>query len=486
MATPTVKVSFVGDTTAMTKSLDKMSGAMSDAANDAKTAGKRINKELTSGFDGVRDSADNTERRIIGFKDSLTGTKDLTQGFAEGNLEMMAQGFADLASSVANLGADMLAWGKKAIEGGKNAVKAHAASVVATVKNTAATVAHRAAAIASAAAAKAMAAAQWVLNAAMSANPIMLVVAGLAALVAAFVIAWKNSETFRNIVTGAFDKVKAIAETVVDWIKTNWPLLLAVLTGPFGLAVLAIVKNWDTIRDAVTGAADWIRDRINDIVGFVTAIPGRITGVALTAFDSVKVAATGVKDWVRARIDDIVGFVTGIPGRIGAAASTAFDAVKNAVSTAMWGAFSTVLTVGGKIKNWFEDLPGNIKDGFSKLKDYLIAPFAAAFNAIADLWNKTVGSLSFKIPDWAPGIGGKGWDVPDIPKFASGGVVPGPMGAPQLAIVHGGEEVLTAAQRRGGGVTFNFINHGVLAGDGIDQWVAESISRARRRGILLD
>jgi hypothetical protein len=35
--------------------------------------------------------------------------------------------------------------------------------------------------------------------------------------------------------------------------------------------------------------------------------------------------------------------------------------------------------------------------------------------------------------------------------FAEGGVVPGPVGAPVEAIVHGGEEVLTPAQRRAGG-----------------------------------
>ena len=33
--------------------------------------------------------------------------------------------------------------------------------------------------------------------------------------------------------------------------------------------------------------------------------------------------------------------------------------------------------------------------------------------------------------------------------FAGGGVVPGPMGMPVPAIVHGGEEVLTPAQRSG-------------------------------------
>ena len=39
--------------------------------------------------------------------------------------------------------------------------------------------------------------------------------------------------------------IKQAASDVWDWIKTNWPLLLGILTGPFGLAVLEIVRHWN-------------------------------------------------------------------------------------------------------------------------------------------------------------------------------------------------------------------------------------------------
>ncbi len=45
------------------------------------------------------------------------------------------------------------------------------------------------------------------------------------------------------------------------------------------------------------------------------------------------------------------------------------------------------------------------------------------FNGIAALWNNTFGKISFKVPGWVPGIGGKGFDVPDIPMLANGGIV---------------------------------------------------------------
>ena len=45
------------------------------------------------------------------------------------------------------------------------------------------------------------------------------------------------------------------------------------------------------------------------------------------------------------------------------------------------------------------------------------------FNGIATIWNNTFGKLSFHVPSWVPGIGGKGFDIPDIPLLADGGIV---------------------------------------------------------------
>lgn len=63
---------------------------------------------------------------------------------------------------------------------------------------------------------KAVTAAQWLLKAAMSANPIGIVVGLLAGLAAAFVYAWKNSETFRTTVSNAFNAVRDVVASVVD------------------------------------------------------------------------------------------------------------------------------------------------------------------------------------------------------------------------------------------------------------------------------
>jgi len=74
---------------------------------------------------------------------------------------------------------------------------------------------------------------QWALNAAMAANPIMLVVIAIAALIAIFILAYKKCEPFKKIVdqlwqllknsvVGAFDAVSGAISTVVDWFKKAW------------------------------------------------------------------------------------------------------------------------------------------------------------------------------------------------------------------------------------------------------------------------
>ena len=85
----------------------------------------------------------------------------------------------------------------------------------------------------------------------------------------------------------------------------------------------------------------------------------------------------------------------------------------------------------------------------------LVDVFKTVFNGIAVVWNNTFGKLSFKVPSWVPGIGGKGFDIPDIPMLAAGGIVTGPT----LAMIgEAGPEAVIPLDRMGqmgGGTTVN-------------------------------
>lgn len=93
---------------------------------------------------------------------------------------------------------------------------------------------------------KSMTIAQAALNLVMRMNPVMLVVTAIAALAAGLAIVFRKTDLFKKILNAAWSALK----TGFNWVKANWPTLLAILTGPIGLAVLAIVKNFDRIKSA--------------------------------------------------------------------------------------------------------------------------------------------------------------------------------------------------------------------------------------------
>jgi len=79
---------------------------------------------------------------------------------------------------------------------------------------------------------KVAAAGQALLNLAQAASPIGIIVVAIGALVAAFVLAYRNSETFRKIVQGALNGIKVAAMAVADWfMNTLLPILKAVWNG---------------------------------------------------------------------------------------------------------------------------------------------------------------------------------------------------------------------------------------------------------------
>ena len=80
----------------------------------------------------------------------------------------------------------------------------------------------------------------------------------------------------------------------------------------------------------------------------------------------------------------------------------------------------------------FSIIYNGIKATMGFIANVITAPFKTAFTAVAWLWNNTVGAFSFTIPSWVPlGLGGKSFDVPDIPMLAEGGIVT----SAQLAVI---------------------------------------------------
>jgi hypothetical protein len=97
-----------------------------------------------------------------------------------------------------------------------------------------------------------------------------------------------------------------------------------------------------------------------------------------------------------------------------------------------------------------------IKTAALAVADAVKGAFKAAFNFVADVWNNTIGRLSWSVPGWVPFIGGNTIAVPKLPHFHSGGVVPGPPTSEMLAVLQGGERVIANGSSGGGDVTVRF------------------------------
>lgn len=116
---------------------------------------------------------------------------------------------------------------------------------------------------------------QTVLNVVLSANPIGLIVLAIAGLVAGLVVAYKRSETFRNIVDGAmrvvgkvFGWLKEKAGGALDWIKRNWDTIMTVLKNtPIGIYLRLVWASIKWLRDKVVPAFKWIKDRWDSVSG---------------------------------------------------------------------------------------------------------------------------------------------------------------------------------------------------------------------------
>lgn len=129
-------------------------------------------------------------------------------------------------------------------------------------RTTAAWVAQKGAMVAGKVATGAYTAAQWLLNAAMDANPIGLIVVAIGALVAAFVVAYNKSETFRNFIDALWAGIKDAVGSVVDWFKSYLlPVFESVWEGikvAVWVVVTAIALYIEAWKAVLQGIADFI------------------------------------------------------------------------------------------------------------------------------------------------------------------------------------------------------------------------------------
>jgi len=234
----------------------------------------------------------------------------------------------------------------------------------------------------------------------------------------------ETQETIGAALIPIIEKLLPFLEKIATFVSENTDLVVALGVAFGGIAAAVVIANtalkaWTVITTAAT-----VAQKAFNLA--MSANPVVLATAAIVAIGVAIVAAYKKFEPFR----DIVN-------EIGRALVTAFTGVADVVKT-------TVTTVV------------NIYKGL--------------FNTIAKAWNSTIGKLSFKIPSWVPGLGGKGFDVPNIPELATGGIVM----SPTLAMIgEAGPEAVVPLDRMGSMATNVTIN--VNGGD--PQAVVDALRR---------
>lgn len=244
------------------------------------------------------------------------------------------------------------------------------------------------------------------------------------------------------------DAFKQLALAMADIVKALVELgLLEAITElikQLGLPAIGL------FRDALVA----IRDIMNsdDFKNGILTIRSLIQGLT----GDIEINREAVAAWQRdfdygaQSVGEAIGFIQSGFGKMGSfIVDEVFDPIVGVVQTV----FDKLTGIGDWLRGDGKDAWDSFGNGLRIIKDEVLDPIAGVLQTIVDWLNtaiKKIEEFGSRIPDWLrtapsnfrlPGFGGDGFLG-----FAEGGIVPGPLGAPIPAIVHGGEFVVPAAK----------------------------------------
>jgi len=222
--------------------------------------------------------------------------------------------------------------------------------------------------LAVAAASKVWAAGQWLVNAALDANPIGLVVVAIAALVAGVVYAYLHFQTFRDIVNQVFSVLKTVVLTYIGLMIDEFHLLVD--AGEWLWSRMEAV--WGGIVSAGAAAASWLE-----------ALPGRVQGWF-----------SGAASWlVSAGKNIVIGLYNGIVSM----GSWIYSQVMSFIDDVIPGPIRKILGINSPSKwaHWAGQMTGT----------GLVNGLLSTHSAISAAAVKTAGVITNSLSAKLPGVG---------------------------------------------------------------------------------
>ena len=230
------------------------------------------------------------------------------------------------------------------------------------------------------------------LNATMLANPIFLIIAAIAALVAAFIYLWNNCEGFRQFWIDLWENIKAVAVAV-------WTAISEFFTAAWEAIKLAAETVWNGIRDFFSGLWEEIQLIFTTVV---TAI-STFLSLAWTAIQTtVTTVFTAISTFFSTIWNGILTIVTTIVTAISTFLATAWNTIKTIITTVLtaiqtvfttvWNAIKTVITtIVNGIKNTISTVWNSIKSTVSSVVNAIKNTVSNVFNS---MWNGIKSTIS--------------------------------------------------------------------------------------------
>lgn len=234
------------------------------------------------------------------------------------------------------------------------------------------------------------------LFAAMSANPIVAVIAIIAGLVVALVTLWNTNEDFRNAVTAIWDSIKNVWESVkeafANFVAAIGEKIEAVKVF-FGNLKDAVLEKFSAMKEVVSdkfsqiketmgttmqAAKDTVSEKLQNMKNAYSEHGGGIKGIAAAAMEGVK----GYYSAGYTFIDNLTGGkLSAVANKFKSKMSEAKQAVlnkiseiKNSFSNGLGNAYSTVTNILGNIKNKFSNIMDSAKNivsnAINKIKSF--------------------------------------------------------------------------------------------------------------------
>ncbi|MGR9546533.1 phage tail tape measure protein [Priestia megaterium] len=212
--------------------------------------------------------------------------------------------------------------------------------------------------------------------------------------------------------TSLKDKTTEVWNSIKDFFAEWGTTILAVITGPIGLLIATIVKNWDTVKKTTQIVWDMIKALIQVawvlIKQYVGAAVSWVVDKLTTAWNAVKSVTTTVwnavssfissvwnkiKSFIAPIVDAIKAKITAVWNNIKSVTSTVFNAVKSVLTTVWNGIKSVVTTVATAVWN-------AVTKAWNKIKSVTSSIFNSVKSVVTSVWNgikSTVTSVATAI-----------------------------------------------------------------------------------------